>query len=252
MSDKVYCYPGTNVLVNKFGITNRKKLQDMETEITSIRLYELQENPIQGKFDFNHLRKIHKYIFQDLYSWAGQIRTIDISKENSMFCTTRCINDYAREIFDNYYPECKKNAKDPGKFIEGLSKYYGDLNALHPFREGNGRTQREFARTLCLKCGYIFDLTNTTHKEMVAASKLSFKEADSSKLQEIFSSAVVPADQYTPKKMNQLLILSSDDLKSDTGDGYSNDFDSATVKEYDALYKEKIKQLKHKSYNVSR
>lgn len=253
MPDYKYCYPGSNVLKNKLNIHDAVELKKTETTMTFWRLQFLEKNPIQGKFDFNHLKKIHKYVFQDLYSWAGQIRTTELYKENSMFCTIRFLNDYAKEIFEKYFPECKKNAKKSDKFIEVLAKYYGDLNALHPFREGNGRTQREFARTLCLKCGYIFDLTNTTHKEMVAASKLSFQKNDNSKLQEIFSSAVVPVDQYIPKKLNQLLILSTDDLSiNDAGYGYSNNYDSAVVKEYDALYKERIKQLKHKSYNVSR
>ena len=105
MHDKKYCYPNSNVLINKKNIKDTKELYDAEILYTGVRLMELQEKPIKGDFDLKHLCKIHKYIFQDLYSWAGKIRTIDIGKGN-MFCYVQNINDYAETIFQKYFSSC--------------------------------------------------------------------------------------------------------------------------------------------------
>lgn len=90
MPDSKYCYPNSNVLKNKLNITDDKVLFEAEKELTTIRLKELQSNPIRGKYDFSHLKAIHKYIFQDIYTWAGKERTVEIGKGN-LFCTTPCI-----------------------------------------------------------------------------------------------------------------------------------------------------------------
>lgn len=75
MPDNKYCYPNSDVLINKLNVKDKQTLFLVEKELTSIRLQELQRQPITGKFDFLHLRKIYKYIFQDIYQWAGKIRT---------------------------------------------------------------------------------------------------------------------------------------------------------------------------------
>lgn len=253
MNDHKYCYPNSNVLINKLNIRDANELKETEADITLIRLQYLELKPIVGKFDFNHLKKIHKYIFQDIYSWAGKVRTVEISKGNSFFCTTRYLQDYATEIFNAYYKECKATADNREKFINTLTKHYADLNALHPFREGNGRTQREFARTLCLKCGYIFDLSQTKYKDMLNASICSFQTGDNSKLKNIFQTAIIPIMEYTPKETTNLKILSIDDLKISKSDyNYYEDGNSEAVKKYDAFYKGKIKQLKDKKQSFTR
>lgn len=211
MHDKKYCYPNSNVLINKKGITDAKKLFQAEVEYTGARLVELQQHPIKGNFDLKHLCKIHKHIFQDLYSWAGKIRTIDIGKGN-MFCYVQNINGYAESIFNKYFSSCYSAKGNRELFVEALADNYADLNALHPFREGNGRSQREFARELCLVCGYAFDLSGTTHKEMLDASILAFNKADNSKLIEIFTKAVIPENEYEKSNATILSILTSDDL----------------------------------------
>ena len=211
MHDKKYCYPNSNVLINKKNIQDAKELLNAEVLYTGIRLMELQKNPVKGNFDFKHLCKIHKYIFQDLYSWAGKIRTIDIGKGN-IFCYVQNINAYAETIFPRYFSDCYEVRGNREEFIKVLTDNYADLNALHPFREGNGRSQREFARELCLQCGYVFDLATTTHREMLEASILSFDKGDNSKLFDIFSKAIVPMAEYSEAEHAVLNILTSDDL----------------------------------------
>lgn len=98
MSDKIYCYPNSDVLINKLNIHDRDKLREAERKLTMLRLMDLLEKPVTGKFDFEHLRNIHKYIFQDIYSWAGKIRTVDIAKSN-MFCKVQFIEMQASELF---------------------------------------------------------------------------------------------------------------------------------------------------------
>ena len=246
MPDKVYCYPGSDVLVNKLNIKDGKELFEAEKELTYIRLKELQDHPVEGNFDFTHLRKIHRYIFQDLYNWAGEVRTVEIGKGN-LFCTTPCIPSYADSIFRKFYRQCNDKKKDKEQFVMALAENYGDLNALHPFREGNGRTQREFARLICLKCGYAFDLSVTTHEEMLRASKLSFDKCDTSLLCRIFEKAVVPEKIYLTKDDNSLRILTSDDL---TIDGGSDTYDYYSygqyehIQYYNAKYQEKINEMK--------
>lgn len=245
MSDVKYCYPDSDVLINKLNITDNKTLFEAEKQFTLIRLQELQENPIKGNYDFDHLRAIHKYIFQDLYNWAGKVRTVEIGKGN-LFCTTACIQEYATCVFDNYYPQCYATKDDLEHFIKVFAKNYGDLNALHPFREGNGRAQREFARMVCLKCGYDFDLSCTRHKDMLNASILSFDKADNSAFEIIFSKAITPHTEKFDQSIDRLSILTLDDLIICAVEGYDyyeyGEHDKSDY--YDEFYKEKIKTLK--------
>ncbi len=82
MSDPKYCYPGTDILINKLGIRDFDKLRALERKLTMLRLLELMDTPVNGKFDFKHLQDIYAYIFQDVYEWAGKVRTVDIAKGN--------------------------------------------------------------------------------------------------------------------------------------------------------------------------
>lgn len=189
MPDTEYCYPDSNVLRNRLNITDQNELLLIEADITGERLAELQISPVQGSFDFQHLCAIHRRIFRDLFTWAGKSRTVDIGKGN-LFCRVQHITSYAQDIFSTYYRDCESVKNNRTEFIHRLTSHYADLNALHPFREGNGRTQREFARELCCKCGYLFDLTCTNHEEMLHASIQSFY-ADNAELERIFSNAVI-------------------------------------------------------------
>ncbi|MCR5272426.1 MAG: Fic family protein [Lachnospiraceae bacterium] len=245
-SDSKYCYPGTNVLKNKLNIRDAAELFEAEKKLTSIRLEELQDRPVTGRFGFAHLKKIHGYIFQDVYDWAGKERTVEISKSDSLFCTLRCMKSYADTVFAKYFPECYKNKDSIEDFVEAFSNNYGDLNALHPFREGNGRAQREFARMICLKCGYAFDLSCTTHKKMVSASQISLRTNDNGPLKEIFKNAIMPLEQYESRNSKHIYIFSSDDLSLESGKVLSNryeDEDSETVEINNSLYEEKIRKM---------
>ena len=246
MPDLKYCYENTDVLRNKLNIKDTKQLFAAEVKLTSVRLQELEVEPISGDFDFRHLKEIHRYIFQDLYDWAGEIRTVEIGKGN-LFCTTPYIDTYAESVFSSYYKHCYAAKGDIRKFVAALARNYGDLNALHPFREGNGRAQREFARILCLECGYDFRLSCTTHKEMLDASKLSFDRGDNSGLVNIFERAVTPIGTQERNEESILSILTSDDLSvtiEESGYDYYDSSNSAQYALYNALFETKIKKMR--------
>lgn len=122
MIDK-YVYPGTNILINKFNCHDEKELRRIEALSTGGNLAWLQLHPIEGSFDFEHLKRIHHFIFQDLYDWAGQIRDVDIGK-NNLFCRAQFINDYAETVFGDFHSACSNNKDDKGSFIEVLASHY--------------------------------------------------------------------------------------------------------------------------------
>lgn len=243
MPDSKYCYPGTEVLINKLNIMDAFDLFKAEKDLTYIRVQELQDNPIAGEFDFAHLKAIHRYIFQDIYEWAGISRTVEIGKGN-LFCTVACIQDYANSVFKKYFALCYAVKDDFDDFVRVFADNYGDLNALHPFREGNGRAQREFARLVCLACGYDFDLSCTTHAEMLAASKISFNKGDSTAFIKIFSKALSP-HMEGDREYKYLQILSMDDLSmaSSTVYAYEEYSESKVSELYKGLYEAKINKM---------
>lgn len=94
MPDCLYCYLHFNVLKNRMGVRDSERLSQLERRLTMLRLLELIDKPIKGKFDLEHLQAIHKYIFQDVYEWAGEIRKVDIAKGN-MFCNVKFLSGQA-------------------------------------------------------------------------------------------------------------------------------------------------------------
>ncbi|MCD8222888.1 MAG: Fic family protein [Clostridiales bacterium] len=173
MADEKYCYPGTDILINKLNIRNQEILHQFEREFTTLRIKELFDHPISGHFDLKHLQKIHKYLFQDVYEWAGKIRIVDIAKGN-MFCNVRFIESQAEVIFDQLRKEWYLAGCNKEEIAVRLAYYLSEINALHPFREGNGRAQREFIRSLALENGYLVDFKKAGDNEMLIASQKSF------------------------------------------------------------------------------
>lgn len=184
MSDRIYCYPNSDVLINKMGIRDMERLMRLEKRLTMLRILELVDKPIQGKFDLRHLKSIHRYIFQDVYEWAGEIRKVDIAKGN-MFCNVKFIESQAEEIFGKLRRENYLGDLNEEEFSVRLAYYFSEINALHPFREGNGRSQREFIRTLAFHNGYVINFARVSREEMLKASEDSFL-CDYKKMEKLF------------------------------------------------------------------
>lgn len=169
--DEEYCYPSTNVLINKLNIKNTEDLSAAEREITAVKLAYAKQNPIIGDFDLKHLQRIHKFLFEDIYSWAGELRHVNIAKGNQ-FCLSQNLESYAENIFSKLKAE--KYLVDAENIAHRLAFYLSEINVLHPFREGNGRTQRLFIEYLALNAGYRLDFSDVTPQEMIVASAESF------------------------------------------------------------------------------
>jgi cell filamentation protein len=153
MPEDPYSDPVTGVLYNKLGLGTAAGLEAAEREITHAALILLDESPVSPSYDLPHLQEIHKRIFGDIYEWAGQIRTVAIAK-GAMFCLPQYIDSSAAVIFGELHDEdCLRGLRrDP--FVGRLAHYQGEVNALHPFREGNGRAQRAFFGQLARDAGF--------------------------------------------------------------------------------------------------
>lgn len=182
--DLNYCYPESSVLINKLNIRDRNALLVAEREITALRIAKAKDVPIIGNFDFCHLKAINKYIFGDIYFWAGDVRSVNISKGNQ-FCLSKHVETYASDLFNRLKAENYLTKTPQTDLPERLSYYFSEINVLHPFREGNGRTQRLFIEYLADNAGYIVDFSNVSDKEMIIASAEAFACVQD-KLNEIF------------------------------------------------------------------
>lgn len=169
-----YVYPNTEVLKNKFGIRDSERLLEIEKTITLGAWQDIREGKIKIKktFDYKHLKSLHKELFKDLYDWAGKERAVDISKPGTLFCRAMFIEEEAKRIFNNLKKDnFLKDIKDKSKFSEKLGQLFLDINMLHPFREGNGRSQRLFIGDLAKENGYYLEWANISKEEMIQISK---------------------------------------------------------------------------------
>ena len=172
-TQSIYCYLDTNVLKNKLNIRDNKLLKNAEEEITLIKQMELLRNPIIGNFTKTHLMNIHKFIFEDIYPFAGKIRKEQISKADTMFYPPDLINRELEKVFSKIKERSMLKEKDTEKIFDNLAYVMAELNIIHPFREGNGRTIREFIRLMAKKSNYNINWGNVDNGELLDASILS-------------------------------------------------------------------------------
>ena len=147
MPQDPYTDPVTGVLHNKLGLRTAGDLEAAEREITHAALIFLGESPVPPSYDLRHLCAIHRRIFGDIYDWAGQLRTVAIAK-GTWFCLPQYIESAAAEVFQALHGEGLLRGLPQDAFTERLTYYLGEVNAVHPFREGNGRAQRAFFEQL--------------------------------------------------------------------------------------------------------
>lgn len=170
-----YTYPQTDILRNKADIRDQESLDAFEADATAVRMLELIEHPIEGCFDLTHLQTIHRYLFQDVYEWAGELRTVDISKGSSRFANFLMIADYLGKQFRQLSVENYLQGLAPDQFVTRLAHYMAEINATHPFREGNGRAQRAFCSQLADQAGYFINFETVSRDEMYSAMVDSFQ-----------------------------------------------------------------------------
>lgn len=178
-----YCYQNSNTLINKLEIKDQATLQKYEARITAAKLLALRQKGITGNFDKNHFANIHRYIFEDIYPFAGKFRTENIAKGYFRFAEWEYIEEELDKLLLKLKSENYLKEKSKEELARALAYYMSELNVLHPFREGNGRTIREFIRQLALRNGYTLNLRKVEPQEMLNASIKSI--IDTEKLENI-------------------------------------------------------------------
>ena len=164
------CYENTTCLINKFVILDEDKLKKVEADITFAKATILESNPISNKFDLEHYKAIHRFLFEDIYDWAGSFRTVDMSKKGTGFCSADQLDDVARNCFSRLAENNLFSDLDRDEFVDAIVDFYCATNMLHPFREGNGRTQRIFISQLIHHNGYDFDFSDIDSDDLMIAT----------------------------------------------------------------------------------
>jgi cell filamentation protein len=155
MSGDPYVYPRTSVLRNKLGIRNAEELDRIERRLATQRA---REGIPTGNFDLKHLKAIHRHLFQDIYDWAGELRTVEISKSGSQFQFMRYIETGMADVHRRLVQRNFLRALDAAAFARQAGEIMGDVNYVHPFREGNGRTQMLYLGQLASQAGHRIDI----------------------------------------------------------------------------------------------
>ena len=188
-----YVYPETSILANLWDIKDAEQLSVAEAIATTRRIADLERSPMNGRFDIGHLRAIHRHIFQDVYAWAGELRTVNIARPGQFdFAFVERIATSLNDLFSDAV--FSKLSTEPGQnratFTSSAARYLGELNAIHPFRDGNGRAQREFIRQLALHNGYVLDWSRISRGQMHKASHRSFERGDNTLFEQVLQSAL--------------------------------------------------------------
>ncbi|MFF0818373.1 Fic/DOC family protein [Rhodococcus sp. NPDC003318] len=204
-ADDPYVYPGTNVLRNKFGIRDEARLDKRVAVISAARLAELALQPVDGRFDFAHLQNIHGYLLGEVYDWAGEIRTsntqpgrIEIPHEAPEF-----IQGQADYLFDELGKADHLRGLDHEEFAYQLGGYWSETSHLHPFRDGNSRSQAAFFDQLSRNAGWAIDWREVNPDALHAARIFAVVDAGKN-LTDVIAPAVKPVDEVPVSTLGQL------------------------------------------------
>jgi cell filamentation protein len=167
-----YTYPGSSVLRNKLGIIEAERLEIIERRLVTQRA---REGIPTGNFDLAHLCAIHRHLFQDIYDWAGEVRTLEIAKGGSQFQFRRFIETGMIDIHRRLVHTDFLRGLSATGFASSAGQIMGDVNYVHPFREGNGRTQLYYLQQLALQAGHPINLGALDPERWLAASKAAHR-----------------------------------------------------------------------------
>jgi cell filamentation protein len=187
-SDVPYVYPGKTILRNRFGLTDATELDRVERLYATNR--SLQPVP-RGSFDLIHLRAIHRHLFQDIYDWTGELRTVEISKGRQQFQFRQFIPTGMADVHRRLVRSRFLSGLEPAEFAGQAAAIIGDINYIHPFREGNGRTQFQYLKQLADRAGHSLDLARFSGPQWLAAS-ISSHAADYGPMRTVIAEALGP------------------------------------------------------------
>jgi cell filamentation protein len=166
-----YVYPDTHILKNTENIKDAETLAAFELEVVNVRS---KSGIPDGKIDAAHYRQIHYHLFQDIYEWAGDYRTIRIAKNGNWFCYPEHIDAQMTQLFEALKADDYLKGLTPTEFATHAAKLLADLNAIHPFRDGNGRTQLSFLSLLADNAGHRINLERINPDKFLEAMIKSF------------------------------------------------------------------------------
>jgi cell filamentation protein len=211
-----YLEPASSILRNKLGITDQRALDVAEADLTEWRRAEMLTRPVKVTGDLRQLRAIHGQLFQDVYDWAGQLRTVDIRKgtdaDAEFFMPVSRLESGAGFAFAELAEDKQLRGLDRDRFVDRLAHHYDQVNYLHPFREGNGRTQRIFWTQVAAAAGYDLDWSQVTGAENDRASRDAMERREFAGLHAMFDRIVrpsTPGGRLTPERLEQLRIFAS-------------------------------------------
>ena len=184
-------YPDTRCLVNYYGIKDKPTLRRIDKRISSIRTAELLKEPLDMPFSFDQLKAIHSHLFGDLYPSSGMIRTSS-SKKHREYCQPEYIEQSAERLFGNLRDsKYLRGIDDLDDFVNELAYYMGEVEALHPFVDGNGRTTRFFFNALSLKAGYVIGWGSADPDHFLEANVAAL-DGDYQALIDVLEEIVIP------------------------------------------------------------
>ena len=169
--DDPYLYKGTLVLKNKLKTRDGDVLSAFEVEMTTLRA----EEPLpSGRYGTAHYRAVHRHLFQDVYRWAGRYGTVRTGKDGNWFCYPEYVPREMECVFGNLRRDAYFAGWNFDEFAAGAADFLAELNAIHPFREGNGRAQLSFFFLLADKAGHRLDLSRIRPDAFLTAMVASF------------------------------------------------------------------------------
>ena len=184
-----YCYPGSTVLVNRLGITEQAELDRVERQIVLLKSAAAEREMPFVNVDFQYHLDLHRMLFSELYEWAGCLRDMDISKKGTVFYPARELESLGERLFRRLEQADYLCGMKHRAFADALAELYHDLNMLHPFREGNGRTERLFLTLLVRNAGYSISFADCD-RDMLMLGAIRAAQGDHSLMQEIMQNLV--------------------------------------------------------------
>lgn len=214
-----YLIPGTDVLRNLVGATSTEVLAVAEADLSFARALQLLESPVTATNDLQELKQIHFHLFRDVYDWAGQPRNVDVRKDvpgAEFFMPWGYIENAAAICFTELAENRFLIGLTRDVFVERLAFHYEKVNYIHPFREGNGRTQRVFWNRVSLQAGWQLDWRSVHGEENHAAARAGSDQQDLGPLIRMFDKIVsvpqdIGTDDWSTREIQRLSIAPSED-----------------------------------------
>lgn len=189
-----YIDPDTGILRNLLSLTKIEELEKAEADITTSAILDLTKHPVPGNFDLAHLQAIHRELFKLIYLWAGELRTVEVTKGSTKFAGVEFLEQAAKQVFGSLHAESLLKELPDKAYAERLAHYYSEINILHPFRDGNGRTERVFFTLLAAESNRRIAWKLMGPEENLTASIAAYT-GDDTKLVRMFQSLVEPSNE---------------------------------------------------------